>query len=168
MADPQNDNKKQTDSLPTDQGPKEEQKLSQLYIVSRAQIEHHDNAVNQRVIWLSIGQSFFFNVYAMLVTAKAPTPELFKKQQMLAVIFPIAAFLVALFTLIDVLAGLFYIRKLRLNYKEHTNGSSQEGYYPMLNGNRWERTFQRISPLMIPVIFVITWIYLLLYDNKLL
>lgn len=168
MTDTDNNNDKQQENKVSDQGPKEEQKLSQLYIVSRAQIEHHDNAVNQRVIWLSIGQSFFFNVYAMLVTAKAPTPELFKKQQLLAIIFPIAAFLVAVFTLVDVLAGLFYIRKLRLNYKKNTNGSSQEGYYPMLNGNRWERTFQRISPLMIPVIFVITWIYLLLYDNKLL
>src|SRR5438094_3979812 len=98
--------------------------LSEIYKVTRSQIEHHDNAVNQRVIWLSIGQSFFFNVYAMLVTGKAPNPELMAKQKMLAVIFPIAALIVALFTFIDVLAGLLYIRKLRLNYKAHTDGSS--------------------------------------------
>jgi len=141
---------------------------SELYRISRAQIEHHDNAVNQRVIWLSIGQSFFFNVYAMLVTAKAPTPELFKKQEMLAVIFPIAALVVSIFTFMDVLAGIFYMRKLRMNYKGHTDGSSSELHYPMLNGNKWDRTFQRISPVMIPLVFIITWIYLLLFDHKLL
>ena len=148
--------------------PEEEKPLSELYKVSRAQLEHHDNAVNQRVIWLSIGHSFFFNVYAMLVTGKAPTPELLAKQKILAVIFPIAALLVAAFTLVDVLAGIFYIRKLRWNYKKNTDGSSAEGVYPMLNGNKYDRVFQRISPIMIPVIFIITWIYLLLYDHKLL
>lgn len=141
--------------------------LSELYKVTRAQIEHHDNAVNSRVIWLSIGQSFFFNVYAMLVTAKAPTPELFKKQQMLAVIFPIAALIVALFTFIDVMAGLIYLRKLRLNYKAATNGSSGEAPFPMLNGNKFDRTLQRLSPIAISLVFIITWLYLLLYDHKL-
>ncbi|MCJ8210518.1 hypothetical protein MUY27_12440 [Mucilaginibacter sp. RS28] len=145
----------------------QEAQLSEIYRVSRAQIEHHDNAVNQRVIWLSIGQSFFFNVYAMLVTAKAPSPELMNKQKMLAVIFPVAALLVAIFTLVDVLAGLFYIRKLRWNYKNQTDGSSGEGMFPMINGTKWDRRFQRISPIAIPVIFIITWIYLLMFDYKL-
>jgi hypothetical protein len=107
-------------------------------------------------------------VYAKLVTGKAPTPDLLAKQKMLAVIFPIAALLVAIFTLVDVLAGIFYIRKLRWNYKRNTDGSSAEGVYPMLNGNKYDRVFQRISPIMIPVIFIITWVYLLLYDHKLL
>jgi len=145
-----------------------EPQLSNLYTVSRAQIEHHDNAVNQRVIWLSIGQSFFFNVYAMLVTAKAPTPALFTKQQMLAVIFPIAALLVAIFTLVDVIAGLVYLRKIRKNYKAATDGSSRENYFPMLNGNKWDRGLQRISPVLIPLVFIITWIYLLMFDHQLL
>ncbi|WP_158825399.1 hypothetical protein [Mucilaginibacter lacusdianchii] len=144
----------------------QEQQLTEIYRVSRAQIEHHDNAVNQRVIWLSIGQSFFFNVYAMLVTAKAPTPELLSKQKMLGIIFPIAALLVAIFTLVDVMAGMYYMRKLRLNYKKVTDGSSHEGYYPMLNGNKFDRSFQRISPIAIPIIFIITWAYLLFIDHS--
>ena len=142
----------------------QEPQLSSIYTVTRTQIEHYDNSVNQRVIWLSIGQSFFFNVYAMLVTAKAPTPPLFAKQQMLAVVFPIAALLVAIFTLVDVIAGLFYLRKLRLNYKIVTDGSSNESLYPMINGNKRDRFFQRLSPVMIPLLFIATWLYLLLYD----
>lgn len=140
--------------------------VSELYKVTRGQIEHYDNAINSRVIWLSIGQSFFFNVYAMLVTAKAPTPQLMEKQKMLAIIFPIAALIVAIFTFIDVFAGLIYLRKLRLNYKEATNGSSGEKPYPMLNGNKFDRSFQRVSPVVISLVFILTWLYLLLYDHK--
>ncbi|GAB2700751.1 hypothetical protein GCM10027037_27060 [Mucilaginibacter koreensis] len=146
----------------------EQPPVSELYKVTRAQIEHYDNAINSRVIWLSIGQSFFFNVYAMLVTAKAPTPELMNKQKMLALIFPIAALIVAVFTFVDVLAGLMYLRKLRLNYKEHTNGSSGEQPYPMINGNKFDRSFQRVSPVVISLVFILTWAYLLLYDHKML
>ncbi len=154
--------------MPNQEEQTQEKPLSELYRVTRAQIEHHDNAVNSRVIWLSIGQSFFFNVYAMLVTAKAPTPPLFAKQQMLAVIFPIAALAVALFTFVDVMAGLIYLRKLRLNYKASTNGSSGEAPYPMINGNKFDRTLQRVSPIAISLVFIITWLYLLLYDHNLL
>ena len=142
--------------------------VSELYKVTRGQIEHYDNAINSRVIWLSIGQSFFFNVYAMLVTAKAPTPELMNKQKMLALIFPVAALIVAVFTFVDVLAGLVYLRKLRLNYKAATNGSSEEQPYPMINGNKFDRSFQRVSPVVISLVFILTWAYLLLYDHKVL
>ncbi len=153
--------------MPLGDKPKTDEKpLSELYRVTRAQIEHHDNAVNQRVIWLSIGQSFFFNVYAMLVTAKAPTPELMKKQLMLGIIFPVAALIVAIFTFVDVIAGLTYLRKLRLNYKAHTNGSSDESPYPMLNGNKFDRVLQRLSPIAISLVFIITWLYLLFYDRS--
>lgn len=31
---------------------------TEIYKTARAQIEHYDNAINQCVIWLSIGQSF--------------------------------------------------------------------------------------------------------------
>ena len=33
---------------------------TEIYKTTRGQIEHFENAINVRVIWLSIGQSFFF------------------------------------------------------------------------------------------------------------
>ena len=147
---------------------RQETSPSEIYRVTRGQIEHYDNSVSQRVIWLSIGQSFFFNVYAVLVVFKAPTPGLFTKQQMLFSIFPIAALLVSVFSLIDVIAGFFYLRTLRKNYKNTTDGTSNESSYPLINGSKWDRISQHLSPIMVPIIFILTWSYLLLYDFKLL
>lgn len=138
-----------------------------VYKTNRAQIEHYDNSINQRVIWLSIGQSFFFNVYAMLVTAKAPTPDLLNKQKMLAVIFPFAALLTAIFTLFDVIATLVYLRKLRRYYENSTKDITSDKLYPPIYGRPRDRFFQHISPVLIPLVFILTWLYLLLDDHHL-
>ena len=140
---------------------------SEVYKTNRGQIEHYDNAINQRVIWLSIGQSFFFNVYAMLVTGKAPNPELMTKQKMLAVIFPFAALLTAIFTLFDVIATLIYLRKLRLYYEKATQNGKPDENYPPVYGRLADRISQHISPVLIPLVFITTWVYLLFYDHHL-
>ena len=140
---------------------------TEVYKVVRGQIEHYDNSINQRVIWLSIGQSFFFNVYAMLVTAKAPTPDLFSKQKMLAVIFPFAALLTAIFTYVDVIATLMYLRRVRNYYKEATKDIEPDKNYPPVYARRGDRIFQHTSPFLIPLVFIITWVYLLFYDHHL-
>lgn len=126
-------------------------------------MEHYDNSINQRVIWLSIGQSFFFNVYAMLITAKAPTPELIEKQRLLAVLFPAAALLTAVFTMFDVVSILFYVRKLRKMYEDASKGEVNNSIYPPIFGIQRDRLFQRLSPIMIPAIFIATWTYLLFF-----
>src|SRR3978361_263891 len=125
-----------------------------VYKTNRAQIEHYDNGINQRVIWLSIGQSFFFNVYAMLVTAKAPTPDLLTKQKMLAIIFPFAALLTAIFTLFDVVATLFYLRKLKRYYESAITNIDADKMYPPVFGKPADRIFQHISPVLIPMVFI--------------
>ncbi|MDB5017993.1 MAG: hypothetical protein JWQ84_2825 [Mucilaginibacter sp.] len=140
---------------------------TEVYKTNRGQIEHYDNAINQRVIWLSIGQSFFFNVYAMLVTGKAPTPDLMSKQKMLAVIFPFAALLTAVFTFFDVVATLVYLRKLRRYYERATESRESDKLYPPVYGRPIDRIFQHISPVLIPLVFIITWVYLLFYDHHL-
>lgn len=136
------------------------------YKTNRGQIEHYDNAINQRVIWLSIGQSFFFNVYAMLVTAKAPSPDLMSKQKMLAVIFPFAALLTAVFTFFDVVATLNYLHKLRRYYEQATQ-NDQDKDYPPVYGRPIDRVFQHLSPVLIPLVFILTWAYLLFHDHHL-
>ena len=138
-----------------------------IYKTTRGQIEHYDNAINQRVIWLSIAQSFFFGVYGTLVSIKAPTPDLVSKQRMLAVLFPFAAFLTAVFTLLDVIATLVYLRRLRRYYEDATENKT-DLQYPPVYGRPSDRIFQHISPVLIPLVFILTWAYLLLYDYKIL
>jgi hypothetical protein len=141
---------------------------SDIYKTVRGQIEHYDNAINQRVIWLSIGQSFFFGVYGTLVSIKAPTPQLVAKQSVLAVLFPIAAFLTAVFSLFDVVATLIYLRRLRRYYENATENKDVDSIYPPVYGRPSDRIFQHVSPVLIPTVFILTWAYLLLYDYRLL
>jgi len=141
---------------------------TEIYKTTRGQIEHYDNAINQRVIWLSIGQSFFFGVYATLVSIKAPTPDLLNKQKLLATLLPFAALLAAVFTFFDVIATLVYMRKLRRYYEKAALGIESDSIYPPVYGRPIDRIFQHISPTLIPLVFILTWVAMLLYTYNLL
>lgn len=134
-----------------------------IYTTTRGQIEHYDNAISQRVIWLTIGQSFFFGVYATLVSIKAPTPELLNRQQLLLTLLPFAALLAAVFTLFDVIATLIYMRKLRGYYEAAAVGDNCDSSYPPVYGRQIDRVFQHISPTLVPMVFIVTWVIMLLY-----
>src|SRR4051812_4776788 len=92
-------------------------KGAEEYKVIRSQIEHIDNALNQRVVWLVIAQSFFFSGYAILINGKPQKPELDQIHNSLLFIFPIAALLTVLFTGIDVYNSIKYMRGLRRYYE---------------------------------------------------
>jgi hypothetical protein len=148
--------------------PADIQGSSEVYRTIRAQVEHYENAINQRVIWLSIGQSFFFNVYAMLVTGKAPTKPLMDKQVMLGTVFPFAALLIAIFTFFDVIATMIYLSRLKNRYESVAGGENTDSVYPPIYGRFRDRLFQHISPVLIPFVFILVWLYLILFDHQLL
>jgi len=125
---------------------------SEIYKTTRGQVEHFDNSVNVRVIWLSIGQSFVFGVYATLVSIKAPTPDLLSKQHVLTVILPIAGLLTAIATLFDVIASLNYMIRLRVNYEEVTKDLESDKIYPSIWGKTNDRIWQHTSPTLIPIV----------------
>ncbi|MDB5116509.1 MAG: hypothetical protein JWQ79_2001 [Mucilaginibacter sp.] len=133
-----------------------------IYKAVRGQIEHYDNAISQRVIWLSIGQSFFFGVYATLVSIKAPTPGLLAKQELFATVLPFAALSTAVFTSFDVIATLAYMKRLRRYYEQATKDVTADHSYPPVYGRPIDRIFQHISPTLIPLIFILTWMCLLI------
>src|SRR3954464_4032280 len=94
----------------------EEIKGAEEYKIVRSQLEHIDNNLSQRVIWLVIAQSFFFSGYAVLINGQPPKPELGPVHHALVNIFPIAALLTVLFTSIDVFNSIRYMRDLRKFY----------------------------------------------------
>src|SRR3954470_7182650 len=91
---------------------------SEVYRVIRSQVEHVDNNLGQRVIWLVIAQSFFFGAYASLINGKPAKPELDLIHGALIKILPIAALLTVLFTFVDVITSLVYMRGLRKKYED--------------------------------------------------
>ncbi len=136
--------------------------VSEVYKVIRGQVEHVDNNLGQRVIWLVIAQSFFFGAYASLINGKPVKPELDPTHVALIRVLPIAALLTVLFTFIDVITSLVYMRGLRKKYEDSLNSDLDiDSAYPSITGSKSQRTFMHASPILIPTLFIIIWIILL-------
>lgn len=136
--------------------------VSEIYKVIRGQVEHVDNNLGQRVIWLVIAQSFFFSGYAILINGKPPKPELDLIHGALIKILPIAALLTVIFTFVDVITSLSYMRGLRKKYEASMDVDvNQDNAYPSITGSRNERIFMHTSPILIPALFIILWAILL-------
>ncbi|MDB5226419.1 MAG: hypothetical protein JWN78_612 [Bacteroidota bacterium] len=133
---------------------------SDLYKVIRGQIEHVVNSRNQRIIWLVIAQSFFFSGYAILITGNPNMPELKDRQHALLLIFPVSALFTVLFTFVDILFSMAHTNGLRKIYDKKKPAEDLE-YPPILNGNK----FETFSSTMIPLMFIVIWVYILLKFN---
>jgi hypothetical protein len=144
----------------------ENNSLSELYTVSRAQIEHYNLSIGLRLIWLNNSLAFMFGVYAGLTTMQSPTSYLHGKAQMLNSAIPIIGFAVSLFTLFDIIASIVQMRKLTQNYSNVHH--DPEDNFPLINGTLADRFFQRLSPVASASLFLIVWTYLIMYDHQLL
>jgi hypothetical protein len=98
-----------------------EQSKAEYYRLIRGQIEHHDNLVNQRVIWQIISQSFFFGAYASLLNApKEAKSPIFEAEQLLLIwLLPIAGLLAGALTYASIIASLKSIEHLHGLYDEY-------------------------------------------------
>jgi hypothetical protein len=129
----------------------------ETYKIVRQQIEHIDNSLSQRVIWMVIAQSFFFSAFAILVTGKPLAPEIQSVYTVLLKVIPIAALLTVAFTFIDVIASVAYMKNLRKSYESAPKNDEPNKLFPAIHGSKKERVFMHASPFLIPVIFIIIW-----------
>ena len=136
--------------------------VSEVYKIIRGQVEHVDNNLGQRVIWLVIAQSFFFGAFASLINGKPPNPQLDLMHGALIKILPIAALLTVLFTFIDVITSIVYMRGLRKKYEASLEDDiNVDSAYPNITGSKMQRIFMHASPILIPTLFIILWLILL-------
>jgi len=143
----------------------ENKPVSQLYLTTLSQLHYYDLSVGLRLIWLNNSQAFMFGVYSALTTIKSPTPFLHDKAQMLNTVIPIIGAIISLFTLTDIISGFIRIRALNNNYTEN-NHSDREGNFPRLDSTVTNRFFQRVSPVVIALIFLGIWVFLIMYDHQ--
>lgn len=139
---------------------------SELYIVSRGQIEHYNLSIGLRLIWLNNSLAFMFGVYAGLTTFQSATSYMHAQAQLLNSVIPFIGFAVSLFTLADIIASVIQINKLTKNYS--AVHQQPEDSFPLLNGNLADRFFQRFSPIASALLFLTIWSYLIMYDHQLL
>ncbi len=138
---------------------------SQLYNVSRGQIEHYNMSIGLRLIWLNNCLAFMFGIYSSLTIFQSATPYWHTKAQMMSVIIPYIGVAVSLFTLTDVVMGIVRMGKVVKHY--HQEGQKEMSGIPMLDGTAADRFFQRLSPVAQSIFFMVVWLYLLLYDKHL-
>ena len=100
--------------------------VSEIYRTVRGQIDTVSGDMGQRIIWLAIGQSFFFGAYAGLTTAKPALPENNDLYKMMLTVLPIVALVYTFLTFLDVLGSLIYLIYLRRYYQEAPKNDETE------------------------------------------
>ena len=131
-----------------------------IYKVTRGQIEHVNNILSQRVIWMVIAQSFFFSAFGVLVTGNPNNPMLQDLQHILLRVLPIASMFTVIFTYIDIISQLLYLRALR-NYSKTNLTIDTPLVYPPVMGFKQYKVFENASPFLLPPLFITTWIIIL-------
>jgi hypothetical protein len=133
--------------------------ITETYKVIRSQIEHIDNTISQRIVWLVIAQSFFFSGYAILVTGTAPDAFLSNKQQLLLVCFPVSAIIMTVISLVDIIAGMVYLNKLTSDY--NVRKQDNDVPYPPIQGFKRLNIFKNVSAIIVPAAFLIIWVIIM-------
>lgn len=132
---------------------------SDFYKLIRGQIEHINNSINQRVVWLIIAQSFLFNGYALLINGLPEIQFMEDQQTLLMVIFPIASLITVSLFYIDIIGSLLYLRALRKNYDAQCEDGDR--LLPPVAGWVTFRVMEHFSSALLPLVFIIIWIYII-------
>jgi hypothetical protein len=139
---------------------------SDLYNISRMQIQFQEMSISSRMLWVNNSQAFLVGIYAGVNFFQTSDPGLHHKALMVGSVIPILGMLITIITLIDVISSMVQMNKLRQNYKNAHDGHEQEGALPLLNGAPADRFFQRISCVVSMVVFIAIWSYLIMGDHK--
>ena len=135
----------------------------QYYQIIRSQIEHEDNLINQRLSWFVAAQAFLFSAYAIVLNAPPQVRlEGFATQQdILFFLIPLVAIGVSILICMTVIAAMLATANLRRLLKTHMN-EKDSALLPPVQGYRQTLLLGQASPILIPFLFMISWIVLLI------
>ena len=134
-----------------------------FYQLIRARIEKEDELVNQRLIWMVFSQSFMFSAFAILTNApeKPKTPTMGAQQDLLLWIIPVIALFACALIYIGLLASLLTLKGLRKRYDNYPDDGTAD-HLPPIQNIGWVRLLSAMAPIGLPLLFVLTWLMLLL------
>jgi hypothetical protein len=135
----------------------------QYYRIIRSQIEHEDNLINQRLSWFVASQAFLFSAYAILLNApsQARLEGFARQQEILFFLIPLVAIGVGILIYITVIAAMLATANLRRLLKTHMN-EKDSALLPPVQGYRQTLLLGQASPILMPFLFMISWIVLLI------
>src|SRR5436305_12422508 len=136
----------------------------EYYQIIRAQIEHEDNLINQRLSWFVAAQSFLFTAYAILLNAP-PAPMRVEKfvtqQDILFPLIPVVAIGMSLLIYTTIFAAMRAMANLRRLLESHLN-ERERAVLPPVQGYRLTLLLGQAAPILIPFVFMLSWIVLLI------
>src|SRR5207248_6764479 len=135
----------------------------EYYQIIRAQIEHEDNLINQRLSWFVAAQSFLFTAYAILLNAPSPmrVEKFVTQQDILFPLIPVVAIGMSLLIYTTIFAAMRAMANLRRLLESHLN-ERERAVLPPVQGYRLTLLLGQAAPILIPFVFMLSWIVLLI------
>ncbi len=135
----------------------------ELYRTVRAQIEHEDNLVSQRLSWLLASQSFLFTAFA--ITLNGPSQSHFRSfeslSDLLIRLLEVVGLISALLIWISILAGIGAMRRLRTTLHQELRDSLLLKLPPVQTTGFTLRAGQ-FAPVLTPLLIMGIWLILIL------
>jgi hypothetical protein len=135
----------------------------EYYQIIRSQIEHEDNLINQRLSWFVAAQAFLFSAYAILLNAPSQgrLQRFATQQEILFFLIPLVAIGVSILIYVTVIAAMLATANLRRLLESHAK-EKEIALLPPVQGYRQTLLLGQASPILIPFLFMISWIVLLI------
>jgi hypothetical protein len=126
------------------------------------EFEHEDNLINQRLSWFVAAQAFLFSAYAILlnVPSQVRLEGFGTQRELLLFLIPLVAIGMSIVIYITVIAAMWATANLRRLLKTHMN-EKDSALLPPVQGYRQTLLLGQASPILIPFLFMISWIVLL-------
>jgi hypothetical protein len=143
-----------------------EMSSAQYYDRIRDQINQEDQLINIRVVWQLLAQSFLFGTFATLLAASEPSKDAPHDgiQQLFLWLVPITALLTGILSSFSVYASLANVNSLRHLYEGYAKDRQQDSttkFYPPIQGPENIRRLSQLSPLSLPLVFILAWVVVL-------
>ena len=129
-----------------------------LYEEIRAQIQHEDTLVTQRLNWFLTSQSFLFTAFAIVFNGSPPAAGSEVRKLLLAAI-PLLAIIAGILIFLSIVAGTLVMSDLRRFYRKRASEAEMQRL-PPIQGFGYTRLLGSAAPLILPLIFVLVWVTL--------
>lgn len=142
--------------------------LDRYYSMIRGQIEHEDNLISTRLNWFITSQSFLFTAYAITagnIQQVGPTTS-HERLESLLYLIPLVAFAISAVICFGITAGVLAMRTLRRQYQAYVDAVVALPL-PPVQGYRITRVLGISAPLILPVMFLVVWLFLLVKGFRL-
>jgi hypothetical protein len=125
-----------------------------FYLHLRSRLEHEDNLIVNRVLWLMASQSFLFTAYAIALNGTGT-----RQHALLMKVLGVVGIVSGALIFVGILAAVQAMAWIRALLRERVPEVSRLGLPPLHSPGRVVPGLA--APILLPPTFVVVWLYLL-------